>query len=102
MLLCSAFGLSQFLSRLEVVSLRLFLSCHAEDFISYAPCISGPPFEFSRKQKQKQSLHRFFSQQGLLTGMSFKATWTCWYDLSRHGLVPVPCSQVNQSLQLLL
>ena len=86
-----------------------FRSCHAEDFISYAPCISGPLFEFARKQKQKQSLHpglfigkRCFSQQSLLTGMSLKATWTRRCDLSRHGLVPVPCSQVNQSLQLLL
>lgn len=54
MLLYSAFGLSQFPNRLEVDSLRVS-SCFAEDFISYAPCISGPLLS-SLANKSRNSL----------------------------------------------
>lgn len=71
MLLCSAFGLSQFPNRLEVVSLRLS-SCLAVGFISYARCISGPLLSsLANKSRNNLSVSRIYREAWLqLAGLA--------------------------------
>lgn len=86
-LLCSAFGLSQFPSCLEVVPLRLS-SRLAVGFISYAHCISGPLWVLWQTKAETISVSRIYREALLqLAGVARRNVRPPerWH-LSKHGL----------------